>query len=250
MAETAEADRLTQSYRQQSAALRAAAVKDVVAIWPLFDPADLERSWPALRNALLMLINLRRAEAANLAADYLRRFRELEGVSDELAVILDPTPDPIATDVSLSATGPATAQRALSSGLTVEAAAARALVTVSGAASRIVLDGGRQTVLLTVESDRKALGWMRVTHGKTCAFCAMLASRGPVYKSHRSAGDARSRPARFHDHCDCTVEPVYSTSTRWPATSRRAEEIWASSTVGLGGQEARNAFRVAYEATS
>lgn len=250
MAATAEADRLTQSYRRQSAALRAAAVKDIVSIWPLFDPLDLERSWPALRNALLMLIGSHREAATNMAADYLRRFRELEGVTDELMAVLDPTPDPVATAVSLQATGPATAQRALSSGLTAEAAAARALVTLSGSASRIILDGGRQTVLLTVESDRKALGWMRVTHGKTCAFCAMLASRGPVYKSRRSAGGARSRPARFHDHCDCTVEPVYSTATRWPEASRRADELWASSTVGLGGQEARNAFRVAWDATS
>lgn len=250
MAATAEADRLTQSYRRQSAALKAQAIKDILAIWPLFDPLDLERSWPALQNALLMLIRSSRATAASMAAEYLRRFRELEGIEGALPVILDPVPDPVATAVSLTATGPATAQRGLSSGLTATAAAARALVTVSGAAGRIILDGGRQTVLLTVEADRKALGWMRVTHGKTCAFCAMLASRGPVYKSRRSAGDARSRPARFHDHCDCTVEPVYSPATKWPAASLRADELWASSTVGLGGQEARNAFRVAWESTS
>lgn len=224
-------------------------MKDIVSIWPLFDPLDLERSWPALRNALLMLISSHRTIAANMAAEYLRKFRELEGVVGDLAVILDSTPDLVAAAVSLSATGPATAQRGISTGLTAEAAAARALVTVSGAASRIILDGGRQTVLLTVEADHKALGWMRVTHGKTCAFCAMLASRGPVYKSRRTAGDARSRPARFHDHCDCTVEPVYSADTRWPAASRRADELWASSTVGLGGQEARNAFRAAWDAT-
>lgn len=250
MAATAEADRLTQSYRRQSAALRAAALKDILTIWPMFDPLYLEKSWPALRNALLMLIGTKRAEAADIAADYLRRFRELEGVTEGLGVILDSAPDPVATEISLRATGPATAQRALSSGFTAEVAAARALVTVSGAASRIILDGGRQTVLLTVESDRKALGWLRVTHGKTCAFCAMLASRGPVYKSRRSAGDARSRPARFHDHCDCTVEPVYSAATKWPAASRRADELWVSSTVGLGGQEARNAFRVAWDEAS
>jgi hypothetical protein len=249
VAATAEAEQLTQSYRRQSAALKAAAIKDILAIWPMFDPLDLERSWPALRNALLLLIGSRRAEAANLAAEYLRRFRELEGAAGNLAVILDPVPAPVATAVSLQATGPATAQRAMDSGLAADAAAARALVTISGAAGRIILDGGRQTVLLTIESDREALGWMRVTHGKTCAFCAMLASRGPVYKSRRSAGDARSRPARFHDHCDCTVEPVYSTATTWPAASRRAEELWASSTVGLGGQEARNAFRAAWEST-
>lgn len=249
MAATLAAERLTQQYRVEAAALRAAAVRDVVTLWPMFDPRDIDRSWQALQLALKAVIDSKRDTAARVAADYLRRFRELEGVAGDLSVLLAGAPDSAALDVSLRATGPATLQRALSGGLTPELAAARALVTVSGVVSRVVLDGGRQTVLLTVESDRQALGWQRVMHGKTCAFCAMLASRGPVFKTKRSAGDPRSRPARFHDHCDCTVEPVYSSESTWPQASVRARDMWAQSTAGLSGKDAINAFRVAYEAT-
>ena len=34
----------------------------------------------------------------------------------------------------------------------------------------------------------------------------MLASRGAVYKTERTAGDGH----KFHDSCGCTPEPVYS----------------------------------------
>lgn len=44
-----------------------------------------------------------------------------------------------------------------------------------------------------------------------CGFCAMLASRGPVYKSSESAG---IRADRYHDHCFCTCTPVF-TSKHW-----------------------------------
>nr|DAI20908.1 MAG TPA: minor capsid protein [Caudoviricetes sp.] len=44
-----------------------------------------------------------------------------------------------------------------------------------------------------------------------CGFCAMLASRGPVYKSSESAG---IRADRYHDHCFCTCVAVF-TSKHW-----------------------------------
>jgi hypothetical protein len=44
-------------------------------------------------------------------------------------------------------------------------------------------------------------GWARVPNGATCAFCLMLASRGAVYTTARSAGDGR----KFHGECDCSV---------------------------------------------
>ena len=47
----------------------------------------------------------------------------------------------------------------------------------------------------------------RVTSGRnTCAFCLMLAGRGAVYHSRKSAGEMN----RFHRHCSCKVVPSYS----------------------------------------
>ena len=80
--------------------------------------------------------------------------------------------------------------------------------------------------------------WRRVTDGNPCAFCAMLAGRGPVDLTRESAGRVVGRemgrgsayhkttgrvgyggPAdrrrgtrdigeRYHDHCGCTVEEI------------------------------------------
>lgn len=218
-------------------------------IWPLLDIDNLDSSWPALEAALNALIATRRREVADLAASYLRGFRQLEGVTGDLNVVLASVYDPEALAVSLRVTGPVAIKTAIAAGATAEAASQRGLVAVTGAASRVVLNGGRDTVTQTVEADRQAIGYMRRTHGKTCAFCAMLASRGPVYKSRKTAGDPRGGAARFHDHCDCTIEPIYSRTASWPAASERFEQLWIESTIGLSGQDARNAFRIAYEAT-
>ena len=46
------------------------------------------------------------------------------------------------------------------------------------------------------------------TGEKTCDFCLMLASRGPVYLSEESAGAF----TQFHAHCDCKVVPFFDSS--------------------------------------
>jgi len=66
--------------------------------------------------------------------------------------------------------------------------------------------GGRLTVAATTGRDRKAIGWRRVTDGNPCAFCAMLASRGPVYRDAAAADGLK-----YHAHCGCGAEPVYGT---------------------------------------
>ena len=52
--------------------------------------------------------------------------------------------------------------------------------------------------------------------GETCDFCIMLASRGPVYRSARSAGAVD----HFHANCRCQVVPMFNTYQTGP--SRRA----------------------------
>ena len=55
------------------------------------------------------------------------------------------------------------------------------------------------------DSDPKRPRWARVPHGKTCAWCLMLASRGWVYLDARSAGAAR----QWHADCDCQIVPAW-----------------------------------------
>lgn len=68
------------------------------------------------------------------------------------------------------------------------------------------------------------VGWARVLTGKdNCAFCIVLASRGPVYSSRHHASSTSSKrwdkegrqwANSYHDNCDCLVVPVYD-SENW-----------------------------------
>lgn len=61
------------------------------------------------------------------------------------------------------------------------------------------------------------LAWARVLSGpENCAFCIVLASRGPVYSDAEMAGRKRADTLEenyinsYHDGCDCMVVPVFS----------------------------------------
>lgn len=241
MAASPQADQLTKVYIRQSTALRSRAVADVLRLWPALDPTDLAGSWPALERALQLLILSGRREAAALAGGYLVAFRALEGAPGSAAIISGANLSAEALATSLRVTGPVTIKRAVSLGLKAEQAGRTGLVSVSGAVSRLILNGGRDTIQRSIQADKQALGYARVASGSACSFCALIASRGPVYKSSKSAGSGHS----YHDHCNCGVEPVYSRDAAWPDNSRKYEELWKTTTKGLSGAEARNAFRVA-----
>ena len=66
------------------------------------------------------------------------------------------------------------------------------------AAGECVMDNARR--------DPHNVRYARVPQGKeTCAWCLMLASRGPVYYSEESAGAFD----HYHAHCDCAVVPFF-----------------------------------------
>lgn len=75
-----------------------------------------------------------------------------------------------------------------------------------------------------------------------CGFCAMLASRGPVYKTSQSAGQ---RADKFHRNCFCTVVPVF-TSRDWEGKSQHVDFEHVYNDVvrdnDLHGPEARKAM--------
>lgn len=147
-----------------------------------------------------------------------------------------------AVEKSLLVTGPSELKRRAANREPEEQAMQSGLVSASGAATRQVLNGGREALLTLVQADETALGWARVTDGDPCYFCAMLASRGPVYKSAATAG------FKAHDHCACSAEAVFSRSADWPGDARDYQRLWYSATKGYSGKDAINAFRRAHEA--
>ena len=277
MASTAAATRLTEQHRQAQVANQRSFLSQFLALWPLLNVTDLDRYTPGWLNAVLRLIDVFRQDSADIAEDYYRRFREIEapesapdmpelvfeGVRDfptqrilrQVArgdrnvtpvdldrVLIDWAQDRVAARNSLIVTGPVNIKSKVKRATPPEQAARSALVEASGAASRHVLNGGRKTLLTVVQNDNVALGWARVTDGDPCAFCAMLASRGPAYKSRQQAS------FQPHDHCACSVEPVFSREAAWPGRGREFQQLWNDNIRGqYSGKDAIRAFRRLYE---
>jgi len=139
--------------------------------------------------------------------------------------------------VVLDATGIAAFKRAISLGRSPEEALQIAGVTLSGSISRLVLSGGRDAILGNVRKDRQAVGWARLTDKDPCAWCSMLASRGPVYRSRHTAEFAA------HDHCACMPIAAWSRDEAWLQHSRDLYEQWQQVTAGHSGADARKEWR-------
>jgi hypothetical protein len=116
----------------------------------------------------------------------------------------------------------------------------------ASAAERIVMDGARGTVWNYANRDRRVIGYIRLSRtGTPCGWCAMLISRGPVYKSEASA--EYSDGDKYHDNCHCYAEPVY-TQAQWQSSplyelNRRYSKLWPQVTKGLSGKAAVSAWR-------
>jgi hypothetical protein len=252
---TAAGARLTERHRKNQLALRATFLREMLRSWPLLNPANLDGTAARWLELTMDLILRFRTRSVATAVDYYDRFRSAElgaePVDRRVLLGLDAAPlDAIRT--SLVVTGPARVKYRTSRGAPAEEAAQRALVDVSGAASRHVLGGGRDVLDAAAERDALAVGFARVTGPRPCAFCAMLAGRGPVYKSRAAATFTSGRSKRgaghrYHDHCGCSVEPLFARDAPWPGKARDFEQLWMESTSGRSGKDARNAFRRALE---
>lgn len=244
MAATAEAARLTEAHRLAQASLGDEVVSQLLAAWQLVDVSRLDDTIGPWLQIVLPILQGQRASSATLAATYLSTFRSLElgdSVPGFSPVLAGPAPVEQLT-TSLIVTGPAYLKSAMTRGVPLAKAAEAAAAQTAAAGMRHALDGGRTTITGSIDADRRALGWARTTSAKPCAFCAMVASRGPIYKGRASAA------FRPHDACHCQPEPVYHRDAAWPPGSREFRDLWDQEAQGLPSGDALNAFRRALDA--
>lgn len=233
------------SYRLLQAQISARLVQQIVAARrALANPAKIDASWPALRSILASTILQARTESAQLARSAYLQAREDAGIPDGLYV----PPEPPALEMSrleaaLDVTGPVEFKRAIAAGKTEQQAIDASAVRMSGSASYLALEGGRDVMQGSISHDPRASGYSRVTDSKPCAWCAMLASRGPVYKTAQSAGDPRQGGSRYHDHCSCQAWPAFTMDEPFIGHAENLYEDWRRVTRGTGGNDAVNAFR-------
>lgn len=221
MASTPQARQLTEAHRLAQARIGAATVAQMLAAWPLLDPSNIDGTVERWLDIVTGLVQAQRRESAALAANYLTTFRALElGVAaDTFTPQLDDRAQAEAVRTSMLVVGPARIRKQATEAVPQARSVAVAQAAAAREAMRHVLAGGRGTVLNGVRSDRRALGWARATSGSPCHFCAMLASRGPVY-------DDDTVHFRSHGGCSCSAEPVYRDGTDWPLGGRRYQQMW------------------------
>lgn len=202
MALTAEGRLLTDAHRRQQLALAARAVDESKPIWSRVLTA--QTTWLAVQ---LSIIRQFHGESERLAEAYLREYREAEGVAESFIQSAPfSTPEMMST---MLVAGPYSVKNFIKGGNDPGSAIGSGFSKASGMIRRQVLSGGRMLIDRTAAGDSNAVGWRRVTDGDPCTFCAMLASRGPVYRSAEKAESIAGTGLEYHGHCGCTAEIVY-----------------------------------------
>jgi hypothetical protein len=236
-------DALTETYRVSQAKVSGEAGLLVgQAFRTLLDPSDLDRTFPLYASVAGRVISTRRVKAAGLGSAYYAAHRQASKVEAELPRLALASPaSSVQLTTSLLVTGPVAVKQSLARGDSVETAFRKAETKTMGAAYRHVANAGRFTIHGSILRDSAAVGWARVSDGSPCAFCAMLVSRGPVYKSQASAGFGES--GKYHDGCGCFVVPLYSSRSAWSGNAREYRDLWDDT----GKKGGFSAFRKAYE---
>lgn len=116
----------------------------------------------------------------------------------------------------------------------------------AAAVERLVLNGARSATWSLAAKDKRAVGYVRFsTTGTPCGWCAMLISRGAVYKTAQSAKYAEGD--LYHDNCKCDVMPVFSQEQYDGSDlfdlNRKYSALWPQVTRGLSGKAAVSAWR-------
>lgn len=217
-------------------------------------------------NASLPLIKNYHARSAGLAETFYARSRGLAATSGSIPrAAATPLVDE-ALVTSLMVTGVVGLMQKLEAGMPPGLASQQAGDAAVGAAVRQTLSGGRTYIQDVVSQDKVAFGYYRQTREGCCSFCAVLASRGAVFKedsfrdSDPDFADDPDLPSteKVHDRCHCSMWPVWrrteSPLEDAPEQSKDFRALWEATVRPQGqtlytGKAAMNAFRRAYEAT-
>lgn len=244
----AEQRRLAEQYQAEQRVLASTTARDIVTLLlALFALDDPDGSWSALKMALKAIVRDRRSQSARLTGPYYQRIRAEAGVRGQIEPAQPRELVERRLDEALDGAGMFVYRQALGLGAAPEQARDRASVTLTGAATRLVLEGGRDVMERSVLADEDALGWARVSDGDPCSWCSMLVSRGAVYKSAVTAGDVRFGGEKYHDHDGCQAVPIFDPQS--PILDR-ADDLyrqWREVTAGHSGAEARKVWRRYWE---
>lgn len=188
-------------------------LRDMGTLRRLIIPSRLTASIPAWIQAVSVLVDQYGASSASLAADYYEAERVAAHVTGTFTVPLLPPPPAEQIENSLrwatkdvwprNPDDPATTP---TQKLPIEQRLDAGQTKAEAVTQKLVADQGRGTIQRAVQQDRQAVGWARSASLGACAFCKMLASRGPSY-------DKDTVKFRAHDGCSCGALPLFKGQT-------------------------------------
>lgn len=229
-------------YQRGLTAVRKDVVRSLIPLFSTLDESDLNRTFPGYESKASEVIRDGQQRASRLAVQFYSESREAAHAGGHEPRLPARLASPEQLRTSMFVTGPVEVKRAMAEGATRAEAMKRGQVATSGSGSRIAANAGRFHIEDLVKADEQATGWQRVIQSqKPCTFCAMLTSRGAVYKG-------RYVPrTQYHDHCSCVAVPLFQGSKKHQQAQFYAA-LWAESTKGLRGKKAVAAFRKALAA--
>lgn len=210
-------------FRRAQAALAVNLRRDMRSLRRLIVPTRLQRSVPSWIDAVRALLDDYSSASVSLAADFYDAQRELAHVPGNFTTPIPDDPPQGQVDNTLRwATKdlwPRDAEDAATTDAQREPLDVRldqAEKKAEGAVERLVLNQGRETVREAVRRDRQAVGYARAAALSACSFCALMSSRGMVYKDFAAVGgDANEKftgadsVIKYHNHCRCQPIPVF-----------------------------------------
>lgn len=176
-------------------------IAELVAEWPGLPLDEPEAMRQVLADLLADLTETYAASAAALGADW---YDSLRAEANAPGTFVARLPDlPGREQIEASASYAASA-------LYVDTD--KALADMAAITDRIIAEADRAAIEVSVEADPAEPRWARVAQPGACAFCALLASRGPAYRTEETAGLAK-HGRRYHEHCGCVATPVWPDET-------------------------------------
>lgn len=242
---------LADRHRVAQGLLAAATFTQILRLWPLLVAGGgtrIDANTPRWLELALAVMSAQRRQSAALALQFATAYRVVEhGAIDGFA----PTPaldlNVAAARTSLMVLGPVAYKKQVAKQIGVDVGdldarmlqynaptpGIQAKLAANGAraAQRHVRNGGRETLDDVMRTDKAVVGYVRVTDGDPCFFCAMLASRGPVYQDDSFAeSDPRFQGPghqKVHDGCGCDLLPLYRRAgEQWPGRGKEFDALW------------------------
>lgn len=246
-------------HRRAAAGLGRLLRRDLSRLWQLLRPERPQSAGPWI-DMVGQLVDVYGRAAAFLAAEVYDGQRVAAGVTGRFSVDLAEGPPAEQVEASLRWATKDIWPRDVEDPRTTWAQSqpqavrlATAETKTAGAVEKLVLDQGRETTRRAVRSDRAAVGYARAAALGCCAFCALMSSRGAIYKDLDSVGrEANERftgadsVIKYHDFCRCQPIAVFA-GQRFELSSHAAgwDRLYYEKAAGRSGDQLK-LFRRAF----